>query len=104
MANPRPLRDFVQAVTKEPREAELLATVQGHLASLVARDDWLPDEMAQPPTQFYRRYPLHAHPLERFLVVCFAWGLRMTSSVLRSRRSLAFPAQGVEVTTLARWG
>ena len=40
MANPRPLRDFVQAVTKEPREAELLATVRGNLASLVARDDW----------------------------------------------------------------
>jgi len=78
MPNPRPLRDFVQAVTQavapNPPEAELLATVRGHLASLVARDDWLPDELAQPHPQFYRQYLLHADPLERFSVVSFVWG------------------------------
>jgi predicted metal-dependent enzyme (double-stranded beta helix superfamily) len=78
MANPRPLRDFVQAVTQavtqEPREAELLANVRGHLASLVARDDRLPDELAQPHPQFSRQYLLHADPLERFSAVSFVWG------------------------------
>ena len=78
MPNPRPLRDFVQAVTHavshEPREPELLATVRGHLATLVSRDDWLPDELAQPHPQFYRQYLLHADALERFSVVSFVWG------------------------------
>ena len=78
MPNPRPLRDFVQAVTQavtqEPREAELLSTLRAHLATLVARDDWLPDELAQPHPQFYRQYLLHADPLERFSVVSFVWG------------------------------
>lgn len=78
MPNPRPLRDFVQAVTQavtqEAREPELLATVRGHLATLVARDDWLPDALAQPHPQFYRQYLLHADALERFSVVSFVWG------------------------------
>ena len=76
--NPRPLRDFVQAVTRAvtqaPCEAELLATVRGHLASLVAHDDWLPDALAQPHPQFYRQYLLHADALARFSVVSFVWG------------------------------
>lgn len=78
MPNPRPLRDFVQAVTQavtqEAREPELLATVRGHLATLVAHDDWLPDALAQPHPQFYRQYLLHADALERFSVVSFVWG------------------------------
>jgi 3-mercaptopropionate dioxygenase len=78
MPNPRPLRDFVQAVTQavtqEAREAELLPTVRGHLATLVSRDDWLPDALAQPHPQFYRQYLLHADVLERFSVVSFVWG------------------------------
>ncbi len=78
MPNPRPLRDFVQAatlaVTPNPPEVDLLATVGSHLATLVSRDDWLPDELAQPHPQFYRQYLLHADPLERFSVVSFVWG------------------------------
>ncbi len=76
--DPQPLRDFVravtQAVTVETREPELLATVRGHLATLVARDDWLPEALAQPHPQFYRQYLLHADALERFSVVSFVWG------------------------------
>jgi len=75
---PTPLRDFVTAVTREmdpPRpEAELLTAVRGHLEALVARDDWLPDELAQPDPRHYRQYLLHADPLERFSVVSFVWG------------------------------
>ena len=69
MPNPRPLRDFVQAatlaVTPNPPEADLLATVGSHLATLVSRDDWLPDELAQPHPQFYRQCLPHADLLER---------------------------------------
>jgi predicted metal-dependent enzyme (double-stranded beta helix superfamily) len=78
MPNPEPLRRFVQATTRavaaESSEPELLATVRGHLAALVATDDWLPDELAQPHPQFYRQYLLHCDPLERFSVVSFVWG------------------------------
>ena len=78
MPNPRPLRDFVQAVTHAvgvaAPEPALLTTVRGHLAALVARDDWLPDDLAQPHPQFYRQYLLHCDALERFSVVSFVWG------------------------------
>lgn len=73
-----PLRDFVVAVTREldhdAPEPQRLAAVRGHLARLVARDDWLPEELAQPHPQHYRQYLLHADPLERFSVVSFVWG------------------------------
>ena len=78
MTDIRPLRDFVRAATAavaQPRpEADLLADLRGHLATLVARDDWLPAELAQPHPQFYRQYLLHADALERFSVVSFVWG------------------------------
>ena len=78
MPNPQPLRQFVQAVTHlvavQSDEASLLAAVRSHLATLVARDDWLPDDLAQPHPQFYRQYLLHCDPLERFSVVSFVWG------------------------------
>jgi predicted metal-dependent enzyme (double-stranded beta helix superfamily) len=74
----RPLRDFVVAVTREvavdATESQRLEAVRGHLATLVSRDDWLPDELAQPHPQHYRQYLLHADPLERFSVVSFVWG------------------------------
>lgn len=73
-----PLRDFIAALTREfeheAGEARRLAAVRGHLTRLVARDDWLPEELAQPHPQYYRQYLLHADPLERFSVVSFVWG------------------------------
>ena len=73
-----PLRDFITATTREMAhdrpEAERLTILRGHLATLVARDDWLPDELAQPHPDFYCQYLLHADPLERFSVVSFVWG------------------------------
>ena len=72
------LRDFVVAVTHEVAtpadEPQRLAAVRGHLAKLIATDDWLPDDLAQPHPQFYRQYLLHADPLQRFSVVSFVWG------------------------------
>ena len=73
-----PLRDFVTELTREIAlerpEADRLATVRGWLAHLVARDDWLPDELARPHPDHYCQYLLHADPLERFSVVSFVWG------------------------------
>lgn len=73
-----PLRRFVlaatQAVQATSDEAPLRPRIAGLLAELVARDDWLPDALAQPHPQFYRQYLLHADPLGRFSVVSFVWG------------------------------
>jgi predicted metal-dependent enzyme (double-stranded beta helix superfamily) len=73
-----PLRDFVVALTalvgQGLDEAALLARARPLLATLVARDDWLPAELAEPHPQFYRQYLLHADALERFSVVSFVWG------------------------------
>ncbi len=73
-----PLRDFVTAATQVVDqalpEAATLAALRPLLAALVARDDWLPAELAQPHPEFYRQYLLHADPLERFSVVSFVWG------------------------------
>ncbi len=73
-----PLRDFVVALTELVGqgldEAALLARAKPQLATLVARDDWLPPELAEPHPQFYRQYLLHADALERFSVVSFVWG------------------------------
>jgi predicted metal-dependent enzyme (double-stranded beta helix superfamily) len=72
------LRDFVitttEAVTRHRDEAQLLPAVRQALARLVAHDDWLPDELAQPHPQHYQQNLLHADPLERFSVVSFVWG------------------------------
>jgi predicted metal-dependent enzyme (double-stranded beta helix superfamily) len=72
------LRDFVVALTEligqVLGEAALLARAKPLLETLVARDDWLPAELAEPHPQFYRQYLLHCDPLERFSVVSFVWG------------------------------
>lgn len=81
-ADPAPLRTFVaglaevlerypQAALNEPdilREGSLL------LATLVARDDWLPPAFAVPHPDFYQQFLLFADARERFSVVSFVWG------------------------------
>ena len=73
-----PLQHFVvrtaDLVLRHPNEADLLAALTPELAALVARDDWLPDELAQPHPEFYRQYLLHADAGNRFSVVSFVWG------------------------------
>lgn len=44
------------------------------LARLVAHDDWLPEEFAQPSPERYQQYLLHCDSQERFSVVSFVWG------------------------------
>ena len=73
-----PLRDFVIAMTnlvsKTDAEETLIAEGRKLLGTLVSRDDWLPEEFAQPHPEYYQQYLLHADPLERFSVVSFVWG------------------------------
>lgn len=44
------------------------------MGQLIARDDWLPDAVAQPHPQYYQQYCLYADPDDRFSVVSFVWG------------------------------
>jgi 3-mercaptopropionate dioxygenase len=54
------------------------ATIRGEggasLRALVAADDWLMPEFAEPDPLHYRQYLLYCDPLERFSVVSFVWG------------------------------
>ncbi|WP_430625018.1 cysteine dioxygenase [Rhizorhabdus histidinilytica] len=66
------LRDFVRAFAAgldEPIEARARL-----LRDLVARDDWLPAEYAEPDPARYRQYLLHCDSAGRFSVVSFVWG------------------------------
>ena len=72
------LRDFIGElaglVDTAPDEAALLAQAAPLLQELVAHDDWLPDEYAEPDPARYRQYLLHCDSRQRFSVVSFVWG------------------------------
>ena len=72
------LKDMVQAMTRLSGDAldepTLVAHGQRLMRTLIAKDDWLPEELAQPHPEFYRQYLLHADPLGRFSLVSFVWG------------------------------
>ena len=76
--NPERLRHFIDSLAElleqQPDEATLLDRGQGLLASLIAQDDWLPDDLAQPDPQRYQQYLLHCDSRQRFSVVSFVWG------------------------------
>lgn len=78
MTQPQRLREFVDAVGAlldsgggEPR---ILEGCRAAMKRLVAADDWLPAELAQPHPKYYQQYLLHCDPRERFSVVSFVWG------------------------------
>jgi len=56
------------------QEAAILAQARQLIAGLVAHDDWLPDEMAQPHPEYYRQYLLYGDPRDRYSLVSFVWG------------------------------
>ena len=73
------LREFVQAFTRladtAGQDEERIFNDGGALlAALVAHDDWLPAQFAQPHPERYQQYLLHCDPFERFSVVSFVWG------------------------------
>jgi predicted metal-dependent enzyme (double-stranded beta helix superfamily) len=72
------LRRFVCDLTKlcdaGAAEPEILKDAGASLHALVANDDWLPAEFAEPNPAQYRQYLLYCDPYERFSVVSFVWG------------------------------
>jgi predicted metal-dependent enzyme (double-stranded beta helix superfamily) len=72
------LRRFVCVLTglvdQAAAEAELVDRGGAALRELVAVDDWLPAEFAEPHPRHYRQYLLYCDPWERFSVVSFVWG------------------------------
>ena len=77
-ALPAPLRQLVTGFeTLLAQDAsEPLVVEQGGalLRTLLATDDWLPDDAARPDPQYYRQYLLYRDPQARFSVVSFVWG------------------------------
>lgn len=51
------------------------------LKTLVATDDWLPEEFAQPHPQYYQQYLLYCDPQQRFSIVSFVWGPGQTTPI-----------------------
>lgn len=68
------IENLAELIDQRPDEADLLDRGQRLLADLVAHDDWLPDELAQPDPERYRQYLLHCDSRQRFCVVSFVWG------------------------------
>jgi predicted metal-dependent enzyme (double-stranded beta helix superfamily) len=72
------LREFVRAIAELVRstrdEEPIVARGTRLLGALVAQDDWLPEEYAQPDPSRYQQYLLHCDSEERFSVVSFVWG------------------------------
>jgi predicted metal-dependent enzyme (double-stranded beta helix superfamily) len=72
------LRQFVGVLTElvdaSAEEGAVLAQGAAALKALVAADDWLPEEFAEPNPDSYRQYLLYCDPWERFSVVSFVWG------------------------------
>lgn len=69
---------FVQGLSAllatEPSEAVVLQEGKSLLKTLIAQDDWLPEQFTHPHAEYYQQYLLYADPLDRFSVVSFVWG------------------------------
>src|SRR5690242_142343 len=72
------LRCFLGALTRlcdaGADEARIREEGGEALRRLVATDDWLMPQFAEPDPAQYRQYLLYCDPLERFSVVSFVWG------------------------------
>src|SRR3984957_9455256 len=72
------LRRFVGELTSladvGADEATVIKRGGAALRALVAVDDWLPPEFAEPHPEQYRQYLLYCDPWEPFSVVSFVWG------------------------------
>jgi predicted metal-dependent enzyme (double-stranded beta helix superfamily) len=69
------VQDFTHLIDASGGNEKAILKIGGDLLSrLVAKDDWLPEEFAQPDPQYYQQYLLHCDAQERFSVVSFVWG------------------------------
>ncbi|EKS28860.1 hypothetical protein [Afipia felis] len=78
MASIQPLRDFIADMTRLAGEGldepDMLKKASPLMQQLLAKDEWLPSQFAEPNEKSYRQYLLHCDPLERFSLVSFVWG------------------------------
>lgn len=86
MKNTARFRTFIQSFTGlvsdfKTDEERIFTEGQQLLSDLIKRDDWLPDQFAQPHPDRYQQYLLHCDPLERFSVASFIWGPGHTTPV-----------------------
>lgn len=65
---------FGELLESTREELAIVARGSALLARLIAHDDWLPSELAQPSLERYQQYLLHCDSRERFSVVSFVWG------------------------------
>jgi len=68
------VQDFTRLADSGADEARIFKEGKALLAGLVAADDWLPAQFAEPHPERYRQYLLHCDPRERFSVLSFVWG------------------------------
>ena len=68
------LAELSELLDQQPAEAALLERGEALLTRLVAHDDWLPAELAEPHPEHYQQYLLHCDARQRFSVVSFVWG------------------------------
>lgn len=66
------VRGFADLLAGAPDEPRILDEGGALLRALIAHDDWLPDEFAEPSGP-YAQYLLHCDSAERFSVVSFVW-------------------------------
>jgi predicted metal-dependent enzyme (double-stranded beta helix superfamily) len=75
-------------VARTSDEATILDEGESALAALIAHDDWLPMQYAQPNPDKYQQYLLYADPAGRYSVQSFVWG----------------PGQGTPIHNHTVWG
>ncbi len=68
------ITNFAALLSASEIEGDILHEGSKLLRKLVAHDDWLPPEYAQPDPQYYRQFLLHADSAQRFSIVSFVWG------------------------------
>ena len=61
-------------IESSPSETQAVSEGSRLLGDLIAVDDWLLPDFAQPHPQHYQQYLLYADPADRFSVVSFVWG------------------------------
>lgn len=75
---PAPLQKLVSGfealLAQDAPEPQVVEQGSALLRTLLATDDWLPEEAARPDPQYYRQYLLYRDPQARFSVVSFVWG------------------------------
>jgi 3-mercaptopropionate dioxygenase len=75
-------------VARTSHESTVLDEAEIALKSLIAHDDWLPAEYAQPDDARYQSYALYIDPRARYSVISFVWA----------------PGQGTPVHNHTVWG